>query len=149
MLDQTPPLEEVLKRQFVLFFYCKNLVAWALVCYRDTKKSPVFLIRLFKNLAKGSNTLKEHSHRNDVKHRSSSTVEKQSGLQSVFKSLLCNQLGPAALSLVFSPQSGIFNLFLFILETSVKHRFIQFCFPLGMRVTMSMFWWLPSFFFFF
>lgn len=27
-----------------------------------------FLIRLLKNLAKGSNTLKEHSHRNDVKH---------------------------------------------------------------------------------
>lgn len=30
-----------------IFFYCKNLVAWALFCYTEAVKFPVFLLDFF------------------------------------------------------------------------------------------------------
>jgi hypothetical protein len=45
-----------------------KLQALFFVTKKGKKFGVFFFISLLKNLAKGNNTFKEHSHRNDVKH---------------------------------------------------------------------------------
>lgn len=73
-----------------IFFYCKNLVAWALFCYTEAVKFPVFLLDFFFNVAKEATPWKNILTGMLWNREAIPIVKKERDLHAVCKFLLPN-----------------------------------------------------------